>query len=312
LADKDNNGVMDITDMVQETHYEPFGLTLAGQSYDASTTNKNKIKFQGQELQDGFELGWYHFKWRMHSPEIGRFMVVDPLAEKYVYNSPYAFSENRVIDGVEMEGLEVSLFNYDKELKKGNQSLFETAQNWKYYSSTLISLWAHGNEKSIADDKYGFTIDGSDVSIQNFNYILALESKVWGEKTDKEESKKGIRLVLYSCRTGADVKDEDGNIIDIPIAQKISANDAFKDVLIFAPDQYLFDIPGYGPFIYKGKGVGKNDLYPKGTKLEDKVRSETFGNWKVFKNGEHIRTYYGKWTPVKSYDSIYDIIWRLK
>jgi len=68
--------------------------------------DKNKIKFQGQEQQDAFDLGWYNFKWRMHNPEIGRFMCIDPLAEKYYYNSPYAFSGNRLIDAFELEGLE--------------------------------------------------------------------------------------------------------------------------------------------------------------------------------------------------------------
>jgi hypothetical protein len=33
---------------------------------------------------------------------------LDPLASSYPHNSPYAFSENRVIDGVELEGLEWS------------------------------------------------------------------------------------------------------------------------------------------------------------------------------------------------------------
>jgi hypothetical protein len=42
----------------------------------------------------------------MHDPRVGRFFAVDPLAAQYAYNSPYAFSENRVIDGVELEGLE--------------------------------------------------------------------------------------------------------------------------------------------------------------------------------------------------------------
>jgi hypothetical protein len=42
----------------------------------------------------------------MHDPRIGRFFAVDPLAAKYPWNSPYAFSENRVVDGVELEGLE--------------------------------------------------------------------------------------------------------------------------------------------------------------------------------------------------------------
>lgn len=39
-------------------------------------------------------------------PDVGRFFNVDPLAESYPYNSTYAFAENRVIDGRELEGLE--------------------------------------------------------------------------------------------------------------------------------------------------------------------------------------------------------------
>lgn len=42
----------------------------------------------------------------MHDPRIGRFFAVDPLAGKYPHNSPYAFSENTVINAVELEGLE--------------------------------------------------------------------------------------------------------------------------------------------------------------------------------------------------------------
>jgi hypothetical protein len=38
--------------------------------------------------------------------KIGRFWQVDPLSEKYVHNSVYAFSENKVTNHVELEGLE--------------------------------------------------------------------------------------------------------------------------------------------------------------------------------------------------------------
>lgn len=66
----------------------------------------NKYLFQGQELQDDLGLGWYQFKWRMHDPALGRFITVDPLAESFYYNSPYAFSENKVTSHIELEGLE--------------------------------------------------------------------------------------------------------------------------------------------------------------------------------------------------------------
>ncbi len=53
-------------------------------------------------------------RWRNHQPEIGRFFNIDPLAVKYVYNSPYAFSENQVTAHVELEGLEKANFSVQK------------------------------------------------------------------------------------------------------------------------------------------------------------------------------------------------------
>ena len=41
------------------------------------------------------------------NPRIGRFFAVDPLESDYPFNSPYAFSENKVIQYVELEGIEV-------------------------------------------------------------------------------------------------------------------------------------------------------------------------------------------------------------
>lgn len=40
-------------------------------------------------------------------PDVGRFFNVDPLATKYPYNSTYAFQENKLGMGVELEGLEL-------------------------------------------------------------------------------------------------------------------------------------------------------------------------------------------------------------
>lgn len=42
----------------------------------------------------------------MEDPILGRFISVDPMAEKYSHWTPYAFSGNRVIDARELEGLE--------------------------------------------------------------------------------------------------------------------------------------------------------------------------------------------------------------
>jgi hypothetical protein len=60
-----------------------------------------------------------NYEFRMHDPRVGRFFAIDPLFRKYPYNSTYAFSENRVIDKVELEGLEQATTTFTYESIKG-------------------------------------------------------------------------------------------------------------------------------------------------------------------------------------------------
>ena len=72
-------------------------------------TGGYRFGFQGQEKDDewtGQTGSHLAFKYRIHDARIGRFLSVDPLTMDYPWNSPYAFSENRVIDGIDLEGLE--------------------------------------------------------------------------------------------------------------------------------------------------------------------------------------------------------------
>jgi hypothetical protein len=52
-----------------------------------------------------------NYTFRNYDSWIIRFGAIDPLAAKYPHNSTYAFSENRVIDAVELEGLEAFFLN---------------------------------------------------------------------------------------------------------------------------------------------------------------------------------------------------------
>ncbi len=77
-----------------------------------------RFGFQGQE-QDNELKGQgnsVNYKYRMHDPRIGRFFATDPLEKKYSWNSPYAFSENRVIDAIELEGLESLIIQYFRNM----------------------------------------------------------------------------------------------------------------------------------------------------------------------------------------------------
>jgi RHS repeat-associated protein len=115
--------------ILEETHYYPFGLTMAGISSKAAGGIQNKEKtFQGQRFDDDLGLNWIQFKWRNHDAQIGRFIEIDPLSDKYVCNSTYAFSENKVTAHVELEGLE-SEYIFAKA-KKEIANTFKAAANW--------------------------------------------------------------------------------------------------------------------------------------------------------------------------------------
>ena len=89
--------------ILDKNDYYPFGMNTIQESEYSVTTSPLNYKFQEQELQ---ETGFYSFKWRNYMPDVGRFFGVDPLSEKYSYQSHYNFSENRMLDGRELEGLE--------------------------------------------------------------------------------------------------------------------------------------------------------------------------------------------------------------
>lgn len=73
-----------------------------------------RLGFQGQEKDDeihGATGTSYSYEYRIHDPRVGRFLSIDPLAAKYPFYSPYAFSGNRVLDAIELEGLEPLALN---------------------------------------------------------------------------------------------------------------------------------------------------------------------------------------------------------
>ncbi|MDR6764545.1 RHS repeat-associated protein [Flavobacterium sp. 2755] len=105
-------------DITSYSDYYPFGMLVPGRN-GTSTPDGYRYGFQGQENDnelkgDGNSL---NYTFRMHDPRIGRFFAVDPLEADFSWNSTYAFSANRVIDGVEFEGLEVTPYQQKVKYK---------------------------------------------------------------------------------------------------------------------------------------------------------------------------------------------------
>jgi len=83
---------------MEETHYYPFGLTMAGISSKAAGKLENRYKFnEGTELTSDLGLNWYETAFRPYDAQIGRFTRIDDMAEDFEDFSPYVFANNNPI-----------------------------------------------------------------------------------------------------------------------------------------------------------------------------------------------------------------------
>jgi RHS repeat-associated protein len=80
--------------------------------------------YQGQEISKELGYNMLEFKYRHYDPAIARFVTIDPLATEYVYNSTYAFQENKLGLGIELEGAELL-----KRMKDGIKQFFTGTNN---------------------------------------------------------------------------------------------------------------------------------------------------------------------------------------
>ncbi|MFZ6013417.1 MAG: RHS repeat-associated core domain-containing protein, partial [Bacteroidota bacterium] len=94
--------------------YYSFGLTMS--TYQRENSLKNNYKFNGKEEQTELDLGWLDYGLRMYQPELGRWNGIDPLAEKYLEISPFAYVANNPTLFIDPNGAEIWLsFTYRNE-----------------------------------------------------------------------------------------------------------------------------------------------------------------------------------------------------
>ncbi|WP_421802546.1 RHS repeat domain-containing protein [Flagellimonas sp.] len=87
-------------EIVEENNYYPFGLEHKGYNTAVSELGNSaaqRWKFGGKESDESLGLKTYDFGARNYSPDLGRWINIDPLAEIMPSHSPYNYGFNNPI-----------------------------------------------------------------------------------------------------------------------------------------------------------------------------------------------------------------------
>jgi RHS repeat-associated protein len=104
--DKNNDGVVNTTEIMEESNYYHFGLKHSGYNNTVTSTNPGqKLKYNGKELQDELGLNLYDYGARNYDPALGRWMNIDPLAEVQPDKTPYHFCSNNPVNRIDPTGM---------------------------------------------------------------------------------------------------------------------------------------------------------------------------------------------------------------
>ncbi|OJV19830.1 MAG: hypothetical protein BGO30_00735 [Bacteroidetes bacterium 41-46] len=111
----------------QATDYYPYGL-----SFSNNNLTKNRYLYNGKEIQNqtlsSQFFGMYDYGARYYDPVIGRWIGVDPLAEKYFFLSPWSYVVNNPMNAIDPDGRDVweinSLGKIVNQIKDKNQDAF--------------------------------------------------------------------------------------------------------------------------------------------------------------------------------------------
>ena len=218
---------------LQNTYdYSPFGVSLDGRTVEGDFY---RYGFQKQEKDDelkgkDYSINYLH---RMHDPRIGRFFAIDPLYNKFPFYSPYQFSGNRLLDAIELEGLEDHKLNngevvfgpYSGDYIDGFNNKYDRVINKSLVTSEIYSFNAY---------KKGESIVGNYLA----KYIQKLPSRPKGFKVTSEFVAKNV---IHDYNAAQKISDP-GGMCYVVTASRI--NKAYEDLYGITPIDFTQDKDG--------------------------------------------------------------------
>ena len=108
----------------QKNEYTAFGVV------QSTGPSKNKYLFNNKELQTG--TNYLDYGARMYQPELGRWNVVDPLAEQRNWLSPYNYVQNNPVLKIDPVGMLDDNYTINQNGKVDREITADKTDNFKY------------------------------------------------------------------------------------------------------------------------------------------------------------------------------------
>ncbi|WP_109436435.1 RHS repeat domain-containing protein [Aquimarina sp. AU119] len=137
--DADGDGIITQNEIVEEKNYYPFGLQHKGYN-NTITGREHNYGYNSKEEQNELGLEWLDYGARNYDASLGRWMNLDPLANKYYPISPYAYVANNPIMFIDPDGKRIILPKNKQERRLVRRTLRKLRRSSKTARSHIRRL----------------------------------------------------------------------------------------------------------------------------------------------------------------------------
>ncbi|WP_291285702.1 DUF6443 domain-containing protein [Flavobacterium sp.] len=210
----------------EENNYYPFGLKQEGYNIVKKGV-ENKYKYNGKELQDELGLNFYDYGARNYDPALGRWMNIDPLAEKSRRFNPYTYALDNPVYFIDPDGMIA-----------GPNDWVRDGSNW-FYRSDITSA-QQAKDAGYADYSDGKTNNSYDVG--GVTITLKQGGKWSTNKSDYQNTapdKAEGHTEIAAAKVGADNTAEKNETIETisNVADGVGIATATKEIAVNIIDE---------------------------------------------------------------------------